>query len=86
MFNSSVDSVKTEKFGSQTQSGFIVGGYANLVKGYDSEQRRIVEDKYAAEWNASGLLRRFFLQRKMNREIAKLVADEMSNVSQEALF
>ena len=86
MKDSNLVSLKSKSSGFHRQSGFIVGGYANLVTGYESESRRIVEDKYAEEWNASGLLHRFFLQRKMDREIAVLVAESMPKVSQEALF
>ena len=68
------------------QSGFVAGGMQNLVRGVEVDVRRIVEAKYADEWNSSGLLRRWRLQRKMNREIAALVTELMPNVSPEALF
>ena len=80
------DLLKSKKSGSNRQSGFVAGGYDNLVNGYETESRLIVEEKYAEEWNASGLLHRFFLQRKLDMEIAKLVAESMPKVSQEALF
>jgi len=81
-----MESVKSKKSGSSMPAGIVAGGYANLAKGYESESRRIVEAKYAEQWNASGLLQRWWLQRKMNREIAELVAETMPNVSQESLF
>lgn len=86
MPDSNMDSGKSKKSGSNAQSGFVAGGYANLVKGYESESRRIIEDKYAEEWNASGLLKRWSLQRKMEREITELIAESMPQVSPEASF
>jgi hypothetical protein len=62
-------------------SGFVAGGFGNLLSGVESEARRIIEEKYADEWNASGLLHRWRLQRKMDREIAELVAETMPEVS-----
>jgi len=86
MTDSNSDSVKSKKSGSGIQPGIVAGGKANLVKGYESESRRIVEAKYAEQWNASGLLQRWWLQRKMEREIAELIAQSMPNVTHEALF
>lgn len=86
MPDSNVDLVTSKTPGSHIQYGFVAGGYDNLVKGCESEFRRIVEEKYAGEWNASGVVRRFFLRRKMDREVAELVAESMPTVSQEALF
>jgi hypothetical protein len=86
MTDSISDSVKSKKSGSSMQPGIVAGGKANLMKGYQSEARRFVEAKYAEQWNASGLLQRWWLQRKMEREIAERIAQSMPNVSQEALF
>ena len=71
---------------SKQGSGIVCGGYSNLVNGVEVEARRIVEEKYAEEWNAANLIQRWRLQRKMEREIAELVADLMPDVSPEALF
>lgn len=66
--------------------GIVVNGYANLVSGVESEARRTVEAKYADEWNAAGLLRRWKLQRIMNAEIEELVAKLMPEVSPNTTF
>ena len=48
--------------------------------------RRIVEEKYADEWNASGIIRRWKLQRKMDAEVAAIVAESIPEVSPDAMF
>jgi hypothetical protein len=45
-----------------------------------------VESKYAEEWNASGIVRRWVLQRQMDAEIAAIVAETMPDVSPDAMF
>ena len=67
-------------------SGIVAGGLSNLVSGIEAEARRIVEAKYADEWNSSGLVRRWTLQRVMDAEITALVAQQMPDVSPNALF
>ena len=68
------------------RSGFVAGGYERVVAGVESEARRVVESKYADEWNASGIFKRWKLQRKMYAEIAALIAEKMPDVSAQALF
>ena len=67
-------------------SGIVAYGYSNLVAGVDSDARRTVEAKYADEWNAAGLIRRYKLQRIMNAEIRKLASELMPKVSPKAMF
>ena len=67
-------------------SGIVSGGYGRLVRGVELEARRIVEEKYADEWNASGWFRRRRLRREIEREILELVAEMIPKVSGEALF
>lgn len=78
--------VQPKRACSISNSGFVSGGYGNLMSGVESEARQIIEEKYADEWNASGLLHRWRLQRKMDREIAELVVEMMPEVSPKALF
>ncbi len=68
------------------RSGIVANGYSNVAAGVDSDARRLVEAKYADEWNAASLARRWKLQRRMDAEIAELAAKRMPNVSPEALF
>ncbi|MCA9159035.1 MAG: hypothetical protein KDA51_07000 [Planctomycetales bacterium] len=84
--DSRITPAKVGKTHSVQSSGFVDGGFTNLVCGFELEARRVVEEKYADEWNASGLLHRWRLQRKMDEEIAKLVEEKMPNVSSRALF
>jgi hypothetical protein len=67
-------------------SSIVVNGYSNLVSGAEAEARKIIEEKYADDWNAAGLIRRMKLQRMMNVEIKKLAADLMPKVSPHSLF
>ncbi|TWT85091.1 hypothetical protein CA13_65730 [Planctomycetes bacterium CA13] len=68
------------------ESGFVADGHDRLIASVESDARRIVEAKYADEWNASGLVRRWKLQRKMDAEIGVLVAEMTPDVSPDALF
>ncbi|TWU17803.1 hypothetical protein Pla52o_50180 [Novipirellula galeiformis] len=68
------------------ESGFVADGYDRLVSAVESDARLIIETKYADEWNANRLIRRWKLQRKMDAEIAVLVAEMMPGVSPDALF
>ncbi len=68
------------------ESGFVADGHDRLIAAVESDVRFIVEAKYADDWNASGLMRRWKLQRKMDAEIAVLVAEMMPDVSPDALF
>lgn len=67
-------------------SGIVADGYERLVSGVESEARRVVEAKYANEWNSSGLIRRWHLQRKIDADVATLVAKMMPDVSPESMF
>ena len=82
--NSSKSSTSRKKTG--CSSRIVVNGYTNLVSGIETEARRTIEAKYADEWNAAGLVRRWKLQRIMNAEIEELAAKMMPDVSPEAMF
>ncbi len=78
--------VPTTRTNTEYGSRIVVNGYSNLVSGVEAEARRTVEAKYADQWNAAGLVRRWKLQRMMNVEIKELVADLMPEVSPDANF
>lgn len=68
------------------RSGIVANGYSNVAAGVDSEARRLVEAKYADQWNAASLARRWKLRRLIDAEITELAAKLMPNVSPESLF
>ena len=71
----------------QTDSNdFVVDGYERALVGIEAEVRPEIESKYADEWNASGLLKRWFLQRRIEREIAERVAERSRHISPNSLF
>lgn len=67
-------------------SGFVAGGYRNLVVGVESDARRKVEARYAKELKELGIVRRWKLRMKMKAETAEIVAKSMPDVSAEAIF
>lgn len=68
------------------QHGIVADGYERLVDGVGAEARRIIEAKYADEWNSSGMLKRWKLKKRMDAEIATLAEELMPDVSKDALF
>jgi len=64
----------------------VANGHRNLAAGVREEARRVVEAKYAEQWNTSGLVRRWKLQRIMNAEINELVAERMPECSSKTMF
>lgn len=67
-------------------SHLLADGYERLMDGEEAKIRAKVEAKYAEQWNASGWFKRWFLFRKIKREIAQHVAERTECVSREALF
>ncbi len=67
-------------------SGLVVDGYERAIDGIDAQVRLGIETEYANEWNASGLIRRWFLLRRIKREISERVAEQANNISQDSLF
>ncbi len=65
---------------------FVADGEDRLVRSVISRARALVEEKYADEWNRSGFLRRWKLQRAMKKEIEELVSQELPDVAPESLF
>jgi hypothetical protein len=67
-------------------SGFVVDGYKRAIDGIVAEIRSEIEEKYADEWKASGLIKRWKLSRKIEKEITIRVAERSKHVSPDALF
>ncbi|QDV87851.1 hypothetical protein TBK1r_68830 [Stieleria magnilauensis] len=65
---------------------FVAGGYERAIHGIEAEVRPIIEQNYADEWTASGIVKRWFLLRRMEREIAELVAERSRHISPNSLF
>ena len=67
-------------------NGFVADGYERAIDGIESEIRPEIEKKYADDWNASGLINRWILSRKIEKEIRVLVAERSKQISPDALF
>lgn len=67
-------------------SDFVADGYERVINGIEAEVRLEVEQKYADEWNASGLIKRWFMLRRIEQEIAEGVAERSQHISPESLF
>lgn len=65
---------------------FVADGRERAVHGIEADVRPMVEQKYADEWNASGVIKRWFLLRRIKREIAELVAQRSASISPDSLF
>jgi len=63
---------------SKQESSVVADGHQRVRKGIEAEARPEIEQKYSEEWNTSGYLRRWFLQRKINREVAQQVAQRQA--------
>ena len=68
------------------KNGFVVDGYARAIDGVTAEIRSEIEQKYADQWNRSGFIKRWFLKRRMNNEIATLVAERSKHISPDAWY
>ncbi len=53
------------------RAGFIEDGCRRARKAMEPEVRREVEEEFSAEWTDSGLVRRWFLLRKINAEVER---------------
>ncbi len=67
-------------------AGFVADGYGRAISSIEAEVRSFVLREYCDEWEASGLIRRWFLWRKIEREIAKRVAEQADELSSASLF
>lgn len=67
-------------------SAFVADGHERALQGIEAEIRPMVEQKYADEWSTSGVIKRWFLLRRMEREIAQLLADRSAPISPDSVF
>ena len=67
-------------------AGFVANGFHRLCAAFDAEVRPEVEARYAEELAAPGRLRRWQIRRKIEREVARLVAERAAKVSEQSLF
>ena len=54
---------------------FVSDGCERARQTMEPEVRQEVEEEFAGEWNASGLVRRWFLLRKINAEVKRRLAE-----------
>jgi|GEM_PF-6168061 len=59
-------------------SNIVADGYERAFDGIEAEVRLQIEDKYASQWNSSGLVKRWFLLRKIDREVMDCVAERLA--------
>jgi hypothetical protein len=67
-------------------SGFVSDGFERAVDGIELEVRTEVEAKYAVEWKASRLFKRWLLRQRMKREITARIIERSAHISDKALF
>lgn len=60
---------------SVSESSFLPEGYERAIGGIDAVARSEVEERCADQRNASGFVKRCFLQRRIDRETVGRVAD-----------
>jgi hypothetical protein len=66
--------------------GFVVNGHERAIAGIKAEVRVEIEQKYADELSESGIFRRWFLSRRIHREIASCVDDRSAHISADSIF
>lgn len=67
-------------------TGIVADGALRQLKAIEAEVRPAIEEKYAEEWNRSGLLTRWFLLKEIEREFAKAVAEKSKDISPYSLY
>ncbi len=70
----------------ESSNGFVVDGYQRALAGIEASIRPTVEEKYADEWRMSGLIKRWILRRRIEREILEQVARALDHISPDSLF
>lgn len=68
------------------KSDFVANGRRNALNGIDADVRPEIEAKYADEWNRSWYIRRWFLLRKINREVAARIAERANEAPGDVLY
>ncbi len=70
----------------QANSSFVEDGFVRAWDAVEAEVRSEVEEKYAKEWNALGIIKRWRVQRQMEREISERVDERLKHISDYSLF
>ena len=70
----------------KSKNGFVVDGYDRALAGIEAAIRPTIEEKYAEEWRMSGLIKRWILRRRIEREISEQVAQASEHISPDSLF
>ena len=70
----------------ESRNGFVEDGYQRALAGIEAAIRPTVEEKYAEEWRMSGLIKRWILRRRIEREISEQVAQASEHISPDSLF
>ena len=70
----------------KSNNGFVVDGYDRALAGIEAAIRPTIEEKYAEEWRMSGLIKRWILRRRIEREISEQVAQASEHISPDSLF
>ncbi len=81
MSNSSV-----RQYAASSSNGIVADGYERAIRGIAAKLRVEIEQKYSAQWNASGLIQRWWISRKMEREINALAKEQAKHISKSALY
>ena len=80
--------VRTFRSGSSDSksTALVANGHQRVLDGIKADVRPEIEHKYAVQWNASGLIKRWFLRRRIEREIANCIAERSAHISPDSLF
>ena len=70
----------------ESKNGFVEDGYQRTLAGFEAAIRPNVEEKYAQDWQNSGLIKRWILWRRIEREISKQVSQASEHISPDSLF
>ena len=70
----------------KSSNGFVVDGYNRALGGIEATIRPKVEGKYAEEWRRSGLIKRWSLRRRIEREISEQLAHAMEHIARDSFF
>ena len=70
----------------ESSIGFVADGYQRALAGIEATIRPKVEEKYAEDWRNSGLIKRWILGRRIEREISEHVAQASEHISPDSLF
>ena len=68
------------------RNSFVEDGYQRALAGFEAAIRPKVEEKYALDWQNSGLMKRWILRRRIEHEISQQVAQASKHISKGSLF